>query len=53
MWEKPVDKMTQEERDSYYKSFSGLTYHEFCEQHKGDTLESIAEDLKKHIKATT
>lgn len=50
MYEKPDEVMTEEERDKYYKSFSGLTYAEFCEKHKNDTVESVMKDVLKHAK---
>lgn len=47
---KPIEKMTPKERDEYFKSFSGLTYAEWCEKYKDDTLEKINADMDKHIK---
>ncbi len=48
--DKTIDEMTKEERDEYFKSFSGLTYAEWCEKYKDDTLEKILEDMQAHIK---
>lgn len=50
LYEKPEEVMTEEERDQYYKSFSGLTYAEFCEKHKNDTVESVMQEVLKHAK---
>lgn len=50
LYEKPEEVMTEEERDQYYKSFSGLTYAEFREKHKNDTIESVMQDVLKHAK---
>lgn len=47
---KPIEKMSPEERDEYFKSFSGLTYAEFCDKYKNDTIEDIHRDMDKHIK---
>ncbi len=47
---KPLELMTPEEKDEYFKSFSGLTYAEWCEKYKDDTLEKIHEDMRAHIK---
>lgn len=40
--------MTEEERDEYYKTFSGLTYAEFLEKHKNDTVESVMQEVLNH-----
>lgn len=45
LYEKPEEAMTEEERDQYYKSFSGLTYAEFREKHKNDNAESIMQEV--------
>ena len=45
IYEKPEEVMTEEERDQYYKSFSGLTYAEFGEKHKNDTVESVMQEV--------
>ncbi len=47
---KPLELMTEKEKDEYFKSFSGLNYAEWCEQYKDDTLEAIHRDMDKHIK---
>lgn len=47
---KPIEKMTPEERDKYFMSFSGMTYAEFNEKFKDDTIEKIEADMDKHIK---
>ena len=44
--DKTIDEMTKEERDEYFKSFSGLTYAEWCEKYKNDTKEQMDKDLK-------
>lgn len=46
----PIEAMTSEERDNYFKSFCGMTYAEFCEKYEDDTVEKITEDMHKHIK---
>lgn len=48
LYEKPEELMTEKERDKYYKSFSGLTYVEFIEEHKNDTVESVMQEVLKH-----
>lgn len=48
--DKTIDEMTKEERDEYFKSFSGLTYAEWCEKYKDDTQEKILEDFRKTAK---
>lgn len=42
---KPLELMTTAEKDEYFKSFCGLTYAEFCEKYKNDTIEEIDKDL--------
>lgn len=44
---KPIEEMTPKERDEHFKSFSGLTYAEWCEKYKNDTIEAIDKDLDK------
>ncbi|MCL2054982.1 MAG: hypothetical protein FWG90_11195 [Oscillospiraceae bacterium] len=41
MYEKPVELMSEEERDAYFIDFSGLTYAEFLEKYKNDTPEIL------------
>ena len=48
LYEKPEEVMTENERDKHYKSFSGLTFAEFCEKHKNDTVESVMREVLKH-----
>lgn len=43
---KPIEAMTPNERDEYFKSFSGMTYAEFNEKYKDDTAEIIERDLE-------
>lgn len=47
---KPIEEMTTEEKDEYFRSFSGLTYAEWCEKYKNDTLEDILRDMRSEIK---
>lgn len=47
---KPLELMNEKEKDEYFKSFSGLTYAEWCEKYKDDTLETIHRDMDKHIR---
>lgn len=47
---KPLELMNEKEKDEYFKSFSGLTYAEWYEKYKDDTLETIHRDMDKHIK---
>lgn len=47
---KPIEAMTPKERDEYFESFCGMTYAEFNEKFKNDTLETIDKDMDKHIK---
>lgn len=50
MKEKPIETMTEEEQDIYFRSFSGLSYDEFQEKYKDDTPESILSELHEKIK---
>lgn len=47
---KPLELMTAAEKDEYFRSFSGMTYAEFNEKFKDDTIEKIEADMDKHIK---
>ena len=48
--EKPVEMMTNEERDAYFIDLFNMTYAEFLEEHKDDTVESIMYDTFKNAK---
>lgn len=50
MKEKPIEAMTKDERDIYFRSFSGLSYDEFQEKYKDDTPELILSELHEKIK---
>jgi hypothetical protein len=42
--DKPVELMTDAERDSYFLSLFNMTYDEFLETYKDDTTEDIMRD---------
>lgn len=47
---KPIELMTTEERDDFFKATEGLTYAEFCEKYKNDTVDIITKELRSGIK---
>jgi hypothetical protein len=42
--DKPVELMTDAERDAYFLSLFNMTYDEFLEAYKDDTAEDIIRD---------
>ena len=50
---KPIEEMTPEERDNRFKSLYGLTYAEWCEKYKDDTVEKMDRDLDALIERLT
>ncbi|MCL2054773.1 MAG: hypothetical protein FWG90_10135 [Oscillospiraceae bacterium] len=51
LYEKPIELMTDEEKDADYMLRFGMTYDEFYEYYKDDTPESLDKELDDFIAA--